>query len=224
MKSLPKLMILISLLILAFTRCDVRENTKVYDLLNENTCAFPCWMEIMPGETSVTEAKYALNQLIESFGNQGTIITYEYREPKNGYPYFYIHSPGAEIFLLIDSDIVSEIKVYFTNPPTVKEFAKNFATPDSIGICLTTYRARPVLIYDGVRVYLKTEPPDYDDDTGSITIADFYEDRVDEVRLVREPWIKRFDYTFSWEEMEKDVIIDTKNPYSNSDCYGTFNP
>jgi len=119
---------------------------------------------------------------------------------------------------------VKEIKIIFLNTPTVAEFAENYKAPDNIGICMAHRYAHTNLVYDGARVLTKKELPNYDAETGLISIEDFYLNRVDEVQLRAVPQNKHYDFTFDWEDMAQTVFIDINNTDPNSDCLGRFQP
>jgi len=233
---LKKLSILILLtfgLLLLFSGCkneqlDIEQNVQPYYLLTENTCSFPCWMGITPGETSYPELKEIIDQLVQDYAEKGVAITY-IEEPFSKHIdqilYIYAEMPGSEAYIILDSiNIVKEIKIIFLNTPTVAEFAENYKAPDNIGICMAHRYAHTNLVYDGARVLTKKELPNYDAETGLISIEDFYLNRVDEVQLRAVPQNKHYDFTFDWEDMAQTVFIDINNTDPNSDCLGRFQP
>jgi len=234
---LKKLSILILLtfgLLLLFSGCkneqlDIEQNVQPYYLLTENTCSFPCWMGITPGETSYPELKEIIDQLVQDYAEKGVAITYiEQASPVKHIDrirYIYAEMPGSEAYIILDSiNIVKEIKIIFLNTPTVAEFAENYKAPDNIGICMAHRYAHTNLVYDGARVLTKKELPNYDAETGLISIEDFYLNRVDEVQLRAVPQNKHYDFTFDWEDMAQTVFIDINNTDPNSDCLGRFQP
>ena len=234
MKKLSILILLTFGLLLLFSGCkneqlDIEQNVQPYYLLTENTCSFPCWMGITPGETSYPELKEIIDQLVQDYAEKGVAITYiEQASPVKHIDrirYIYAEMPGSEAYIILDSiNIVKEIKIIFLNTPTVAEFAENYKAPDNIGICMAHRYAHTNLVYDGARVLTKKELPNYDAETGLISIEDFYLNRVDEVQLRAVPQNKHYDFTFDWEDMAQTVFIDINNTDPNSDCLGRFQP
>ena len=210
-------------------RLENNQNVQPYYLLTENNCSFPCWMGIIPGETSYPELKEIFDQLVRDYAKKGVTITYtEQPAPVKHIDqilYIYAKTPGSEMYIILDGNIVKEIKIIFLNTPTVAEFAENYKVPDSIGICLSSSRARPILFYDGALVFTKTGLLNIDEITGLVSIEDFYLDRVDEVRLKVIPEDNlHFDFTFDWEDMSQNVLMDINEINPNSDCFGRFIP
>lgn len=234
MKKLSILILSTFGLLLLFSGCkngqlDIEQNGQPYYLLTENTCSFPCWMGITPGETSYPELKEIIDQLVQDYAEKGVAITYiEQASPVKHIDrirYIYAEMPGSEAYIIFDSiNIVKEIKIIFLNTPTVAEFAENYKAPDNIGICMAHRYAHTNLVYDGARVLTKKELPNYDAETGLISIEDFYLNRVDEVQLRAVPQNKHYDFTFDWEDMAQTVFIDINNTDPNSDCLGRFQP
>ena len=228
MKNLSKIIISFFALLLFFSGCQSEEKVQPYYLLTENICDFPCWMGITPGETPYTELKEIIDQLVQDYAEKGVAITY-IEEPFSKHIdqilYIYAEMPGSEAYIILDSiNIVKEIKIIFLNTPTVAEFAENYKAPDNIGICMAHRYAHTNLVYDGARVLTKKELPNYDAETGLISIEDFYLNRVDEVQLRAVPQNKHYDFTFDWEDMAQTVFIDINNTDPNSDCLGRFQP
>lgn len=227
MKNLSKIIISFFALLLFFSGCQSEEKVQPYYLLTENICDFPCWMGITPGETPYTELKEIIDLLVRDYAKKGVVITYEEKPivHRNWVEYIYLEMPGSEAYIILDSNIVKEIKIIFLNTPTVAEFAENFKVPDKIGICLSSSRARPILFYDGALVFTKTGLLNIDERTGSVSIEDFYLGRVDEVQLKSIPEDNHhFDFTFDWEDMSQTVLIDINKTDPNSDCFGEFIP
>lgn len=184
-------------------------------------------MGITPGETPYTELKEIIDLLVRDYAKKGVVITYEEKPivHRNWVEYIYLEMPGSEAYIILDSiNIVKEIKIIFLNTPTVAEFAENYKAPDNIGICMAHRYAHTNLVYDGARVLTKKELPNYDAETGLISIEDFYLNRVDEVQLRAVPQNKHYDFTFDWEDMAQTVFIDINNTDPNSDCLGRFQP
>ena len=226
MKNLSKIILSFFALLLFFSGCQSEEKVQPYYLLTENICDFPCWMGITPGETPYTELKEIIDLLVRDYAKKGVVITYEEKPivHRNWVEYIYLEMPGSEAYIILDSNIVKEIKIIFLNTPTVAEFAENYKAPDNIGICMAHRYAHTNLVYDGARVLTKKELPNYDAETGLISIEDFYLNRVDEVQLRAVPQNKHYDFTFDWEDMAQTVFIDINNTDPNSDCLGRFQP
>ena len=226
MKNLSKIIISFFALLLFFSGCQSEEKVQPYYLLTENICDFPCWMGITPGETPYTELKEIIDLLVRDYAKKGVVITYEEKPivHRNWVEYIYFEMPGSEAYIILDSNIVKEIKIIFLNTPTVAEFAENYKAPDNIGICMAHRYAHTNLVYDGARVLTKKELPNYDAETGLISIEDFYLNRVDEIQLRAVPQNKHYDFTFDWEDMAQTVFIDINNTDPNSDCLGRFQP
>ena len=94
MKRLIKKLKLIFILLLFLFGCSnsVSEKVQPYFLLSENTCSFPCWMGITPGETTAPEAEEMLEQLVHRYAQKGIEITYTKDFTTNTYgnkDYFY---------------------------------------------------------------------------------------------------------------------------------------
>jgi len=227
LKNLSKIILSFFALLLFFSGCQSEEKVQPYYLLTENICDFPCWMGITPGETPYTELKEIIDLLVRDYAKKGVVITYEEKPivHRNWVEYIYLEMPGSEAYIILDSiNIVKEIKIIFLNTPTVAEFAENYKAPDNIGICMAHRYAHTNLVYDGARVLTKKELPNYDAETGLISIEDFYLNRVDEVQLRAVPQNKHYDFTFDWEDMAQTVFIDINNTDPNSDCLGRFQP
>lgn len=214
-------------LLILISACHTDQIIQPYYLLTENTCTFPCWMGITPGETPYAEVKDILEQLRQKFLEKNVTITIKELPMPGDHtpPYTYVEIPGSEIYIVRNiHKIVDEIRIYFVNTPTVSEFVQNYKAPDSIGICLGYSYAQPYLVYDGAQVLTRFEMPDYDSETDLITFENFYESRVNELFLVETPIFNHFDFTFSWEDMAQTVVIDIKQTDPDSDCYGEFVP
>ena len=178
------------LFLLLLSGCNLLFPTQPYYLLTENTCDFPCWMGITPGKTQYSDIEYHMELIVESFSRKDIEVTFEEKIHPGGFIYFQVFMPGIETWVKLDStSVVNEITIHLLNNPTVEDFALNFRTPDYIGVCLAFRRAVPVMIYEGMRVYPKAEIPDYDSEANTITIEDFYRERVDLVVLEIEPQI-----------------------------------
>jgi len=213
------------LLLFLFSGCVFEEKDQSFHFLMENTCIFPCWMGITPGETTYSELDTKLGQLVQTFAEYETLVTYEEKMFVGGSIYFEVLAPGSKVFVILDqSKVVNEISIIFLNQPTVKEFTEKYRVPDSIGVCMSFRRAVPVLVYEGMRVYLVAKLPNYNDATKTITIENFYGEKVRDVSLESTPDITHFQYTFSWEEMTQTVIIDTNKPDPNADCKEQYLP
>lgn len=220
MKALLKGIIYFAVLLVLISSCKLESSVQPYPILNENTCNFPCWMGITPGETPYNEVMKKLDILVQEYTNKGLTITIQ-EAPNTGSQmsrYIYVELPGSEIYITRKSETVDKIKIYFTNTPSLSDFVKNYKPPKTIGFCWLSYEVRPTLIYDGARVLTKFELPKIDEMMDVITIENFYRNRVDEVRLESKPPNIQFDFNFSWEEMAQTVQVDLKTANPDSNC------
>lgn len=231
MKRLIKQLKLIFILLLFLFGCSnsVSEKVQPYFLLSENTCSFPCWMGITPGETTASEAEEMLDQLVHRYAQKGIEITYTKDFASNTYGdkdyFYYVLTPGSEIFIgLYRDDSVYEIYIVFLNTPTVSEFVANYGVPNRVGVCYTGNFVQTHLIYEGLRVLTKSVIPIYDKNTKTVAIENFYDNQVDAVFF---NWWRPeviYGFTFDWEDMAQTVVINLDEEDSNTNCFGDFIP